>query len=250
MTPVPDGITPLTGYRLWKVQEHEGEIVLHPVSFGSDDWAGAPQGWVSSRCPGFSEVWVSPSGELQWPDPHRAPDETCTCGFYAMKELTPELVLWAASSQGEIPGSADRMILGRVELAGKVIEHALGYRAERARIVELIPIWGEEIQIRRLAERIGVPTSRPVDRCVAMELYPQLRPTHGSAAAMRPVARSLDVGIWSGAFWVMGLLAFVAAFATAPSDPWSSGWRLVWVGCIVLRVAALAHRDATISGRS
>jgi hypothetical protein len=248
-TPVPDGITPLTGYRLWKVQEREGEIVLGPVSSGSDDWAGAAQGWVSSTCPGFSEVWVSPSGELRWPDPHGAPDETCTCGFYAMKELTPELVLWAASPRGEVPGSADRMILGRVELAGKVIEHEFGYRAERARIVELTPIWGEEIQIRGLAERIGVPTGRPVDRCVAKELSPQQIPTERSPASMRRGAGSRDVGIWSEVFLVIGLLALVAAFATSPSDPESSAWQLVWIGCVVLRVVALTHRDATVSGR-
>ena len=213
MIPVPDGITPLAGYRLWRVQERAGEIVLGPVSPHSNDWAGASRGWVSSTCPGFSEVWVSSSGELQWPDPHRAPDETCSCGFYAMKELRPELVLVATSAQAEGPGATGRMVLGRVELAGKVIEHELGYRAERARIVELIPIWGEEIQIRALAERIGVPTGSPVHGHFGLELASQRHLAKRPRGATRPVTRSLEVGIWSGVLWVVGFLAFVAAFA-------------------------------------
>jgi hypothetical protein len=55
------------------------------------------------------------------------------------------------------------VVLGRVELAGKVIEHEWGYRAERARIAELIPFRGTEQSVMILAARLGLPISEPVD---------------------------------------------------------------------------------------
>jgi hypothetical protein len=60
-------------------------------------------------------------------------------------------------------GSASGLVMGRVELAGKVIEHEFGYRAERARIVELIPFKGTERSVMILSARVGLPVSEPVD---------------------------------------------------------------------------------------
>lgn len=53
-------------------------------------------------------------------------------------------------------------VLGRVLLAGKVIEHAEGYRAERARIAELIPVKGTEGTVARLAAALGLPMGAAV----------------------------------------------------------------------------------------
>jgi hypothetical protein len=53
-------------------------------------------------------------------------------------------------------------ILGRVELAGKIIEHDDGYRAQKARIAELIPIEGDEPNGMRLAALLGVTLGDPV----------------------------------------------------------------------------------------
>jgi hypothetical protein len=63
-----------------------------------------------------------------------------------MKDLSSMLVL-----------SAPGVVLGRVELAGKVIEHSLGYRAERARIAELISIEEDRRSAGELALRLGLP---------------------------------------------------------------------------------------------
>jgi hypothetical protein len=57
---------------------------------------------------------------------------------------------------------ADDVILGRVELAGKVIEYTSGYRAERARITELTPVAGTEREAMRLANRLGLPMTAPI----------------------------------------------------------------------------------------
>jgi hypothetical protein len=82
------------------------------------------------------------------------PDEACTCGFYAMRDLTPELIeVVAPSWNWELSGR----VVGRVLLAGKVIEYEMGYRAQLARIAELIPVEGTEWAVRQLAERLGLP---------------------------------------------------------------------------------------------
>jgi hypothetical protein len=54
------------------------------------------------------------------------------------------------------------LVLGRVALAGKVIEHEHGYRAERARILELIPIQGTEVSVKHLGALLGLPVGTPV----------------------------------------------------------------------------------------
>jgi hypothetical protein len=154
----PDGIAPLVGYRLWRVEDPYGEPAFLPLTRVTPEWMGATRGWVSSSCPFgpglsvFDAFWV--------PIPHRVPHERCRCGFYAMKELAPELVV--AASEPAQRGMEGVFVLGRVELAGKVIEHDRGYRAERARIVELIPVRPEQRVARAVARRAGLPVGRPV----------------------------------------------------------------------------------------
>ena len=163
----PDGIVPLVGYRMWKVAYEEGEPVFLPLSHASPDWNGATRGWVSSTCwIGSDEFLASPDREPSWDGPirHRAPGEGCSCGFYAMKELDGQLLRVAAAAAHGVDriGTEDVAVLGRVELAGKVIEHELGYRAERARIVELIPLRGQQRTVEAVARRAGVGVGRPV----------------------------------------------------------------------------------------
>ena len=47
-------------------------------------------------------------------------------------------------------------MIGRVKLAGKVIEHEYGYRAQRARIDALIPARGHESLTAMVALRRGI----------------------------------------------------------------------------------------------
>lgn len=60
---------------------------------------------------------------------HRRPEWQCNCGIYALKD----------------PSKVDGVVVGRVALEGIVIEHEDGYRAERARILEL---WVPDEQTR------------------------------------------------------------------------------------------------------
>src|SRR5205823_7564114 len=88
-------------------------------------------------------------------DRHEVPHEGCTCGLYAAKELGPVLplarMLLTSATGGVV--SPTTAIVGKVQLAGKVIEHEHGYRAERARIAEILPIeerrgWSEAVGTR------------------------------------------------------------------------------------------------------
>jgi hypothetical protein len=81
-----------------------------------------------------------------------------------MKELDRQLLHAAgmAVQDAKNTGTEEVFVLGRVELAGKVIEHALGYRAERARIVELLPLRDQQRTVEAIARRVGVGVGQPV----------------------------------------------------------------------------------------
>jgi hypothetical protein len=162
---VPDGIEPMVGYRMWAYALGGRRAQLHSLrstsSFffpplgksdwdplGKSDWDGVASGWVFASCDLYGHV---------------APDEDCTCGFYAVnctRLLATFPIVTPAS--GLHQGIEFGVVLGRVELAGKIIEHEYGYRAERARIAELIPIRGTERTVMLLGARLGLPIGRPV----------------------------------------------------------------------------------------
>ena len=159
---VPDAIEPLIGYRAW----HVAGTSLLPIGHRdpaatTSPWDGANRHWVCATCSFQAPEPVTDSmrerlqhiySKLGLPfesfpeGPHTVPGEDCSCGFYAMKDL------------GSVLGfSAPGVVLGRVELAGKVIECTLGYRAERARIAALSPIGGNDRTVKRLAQSLGLP---------------------------------------------------------------------------------------------
>jgi hypothetical protein len=127
----PDAIEPIAAFRMWQADESGG---LHSFN-GQAVWE--PGKWVVARCRLHD---------------HEAPREGCSCGVYALKQL-----------DGLLPGGfGSWSVLGRVELAGKVIEHSDGYRAERARIVELFPGVGQRPLLDAIAARSGVPIGREI----------------------------------------------------------------------------------------
>jgi hypothetical protein len=156
----PDLIEPIVGYRAWRYTMSDRGVQLFPFNLTADDllprseWEGAWATWVTSSCP-------SPR------DPsHLAPDEGCSCGFYALKSpddvagFTEAIIFQAAASRGK---RGDGAVLGRVLLAGKVIEHETGYRAERARIAEFIPTTTDAGTTLALASRLGLPVEPTLD---------------------------------------------------------------------------------------
>jgi hypothetical protein len=147
---IPDGIEPITAFRVWR-----GDLFLRLHSLNNEtQWE--PGEWASAHCPRSR---------------HDAPDEDCTCGLYAAKDIDLALVLAAGVLTSTSPGDSmpATAIVGKVQLAGKVIEHDRGYRAECARVVEILPIEGRSRLTESLAERFGVPVG---DRIPTASLEP------------------------------------------------------------------------------
>ena len=157
----PDGITPLVGYRCWTISIGPGHRALHSLNgqivrqVNLDEPLGQrADPWLVARC---------------LKNDHDAPEESCSCGFYALKSLStlesllplaaPRALLYAGGAE---PGAEAFPVAGRVDLAGKVIEHDLGYRAERMRITELRAVAGTEQTVTRFARRIGVPVGESI----------------------------------------------------------------------------------------
>jgi hypothetical protein len=164
----PDLIEPIIGYRAWPFQMSDRGV--HLLSFVSSsgatwiggDWEGSWRGWVNSSCPLPGRF-------------HLAPDEGCTCGFYATKardESPSLLAVMLAQEANDSTGTNEAKtgaVFGRVDLAGKVIEHELGYRAERARIAELIPTTTDGGITELVAARLDLPVGSAVDGTAALE---------------------------------------------------------------------------------
>jgi hypothetical protein len=123
----PDLIEPLVGYRSWMYELLPDGVRLHSLASSRDayPWTGASRRWVTASC-------IAVPDDVE----HAAPQEGCTCGFYSWKKQACLGDLRSClSADGDLSVG---MVHGRVELAGKVIEHKGGYRAEQARIAELI----------------------------------------------------------------------------------------------------------------
>jgi hypothetical protein len=145
--PVPDGIEPIVAYRAWCVESEEVGGLLGSVAKKASPWV--PRRWTQARC--FRTEGI-----------HQAPMEGCTCGLYAMtdlQEVTDELgaILWASPSKA--PEGLWPLMLGKVQLAGKVIEHDRGYRAQSARVLAFLPAPGQEAMAERLSAVYAVPVS-------------------------------------------------------------------------------------------
>jgi hypothetical protein len=168
---IPDAIEPIRGYRAWRFTLHGSRGSLQPLVGRDDDaWSGASLGWVRATCrigsvsAGLRAVrdgcicGLAADARLRTrlcPNcgpPHRAPVEGCGCGFYAFKDLDTLV------RELSYPAGAD-IVLGRVDLAGKIIEHEFGYRAEWARIRKLIPIEGTRFRVLMLANALRLPPS-------------------------------------------------------------------------------------------
>jgi hypothetical protein len=152
----PDAIEPITAYRVWLVAP-DGTL-----SSFSRETMWPPGGWLEARC-------------LR--GRHDAPRERCGCGVYGAKDLNYVLTMavqalpeFAARIGMElpdpIPGEKPRPVpvLGRVHLAGRIIEHDFGYRAELASLAEILPLPGFDQWTDVVAGLYGVPVGDPISR--------------------------------------------------------------------------------------
>ena len=118
--PVPRPTT--TPMAPWTVQEPDEEFWSPTPVEGWRIWR-----WNGQYLRGMREFWPQANHTARCITCQEVPGWSHTCGIYAVIDRA-NLRLFGA-------GSAT--IIGRVELTGLVIEHDNGYRATRARIVEL-----------------------------------------------------------------------------------------------------------------
>ena len=120
----PDLIEPLEAWRVWRVVEREGELLLASI-VKSTVWPVAEP--LVARC-------LGPQPFLEWLQRrprHEAPSVRCECGIYATAlERSGEYL------SDSLPLARAR-VLGRVALWGTVLECERGYRASYAYPLEL-----------------------------------------------------------------------------------------------------------------
>jgi len=141
----PDGFEPIVAYRGWWLDTGLfGAPVLCSMSGqAAHVWT---RGWNRATCPRVDRGVPTPG--------HQAPAEGCSCGFYAVKDLvqiSPLLQMRASDRP--------RVVMGIVELAGTIIEHDFGYRAERARITGIISRAKQDEEAVRAASEYAVSVS-------------------------------------------------------------------------------------------
>ena len=127
-------LEPIRAWRIWRVADDE---VLESPIYG-DRWT--PCVPFTADCPN-----------------HPLPTPACGCGVYAV--TTRERALeWAAWARASLPY---RVVLGTVNLWGRVLPHLAGYRAERAYPYELELLEDEPELERSLRARYRVDVVGP-----------------------------------------------------------------------------------------
>ena len=156
------------GFRSWLVKRANGVVRLYPIGVGGSPWEA---GELTAEClAGSGRCACGCGGVFQQ---HTAPDFTCSCGFYAFKNLAlaglPEFP--STYSKERIEGRWQRVyavtqVWGAVRARGRVIEHGgEGFRAEKSEIIALLRPGFDAIHmgtndfvpLRRLADTYGVP---------------------------------------------------------------------------------------------
>ena len=129
---VPDFVEPLEAWRVWRVCEREGHLVLQSA-FADAPWKpGVPLcATCAKRHRSVLRPWRMDTSH------HVAPDIDCSCGIYGVRSLAA--ARWYLESQAVL-GPAERVI-GRVALWGDVVVSEGGWRASFAYPIELfVPV--------------------------------------------------------------------------------------------------------------
>jgi hypothetical protein len=121
--PAPDYVEPLEGWRVWRVVERDGSLLLGSVVKHTIWPAGEPL---------VADCLRRRSLIRRRRSIHDAPDFECECGIYATKlDLVSRYLL------DPFPIDAVALVLGKVALWGTVVECERGHRASHAYPLEV-----------------------------------------------------------------------------------------------------------------
>jgi hypothetical protein len=76
----------------------------------------------------YGDAWPERRAFWSYCPEHEKPEPACSCGVYAVTTRAAALE-WAGWAQSALPNP---IVLGRVQLWGRVLPHSAGYRAELA----------------------------------------------------------------------------------------------------------------------
>ncbi len=91
----------------------------------------------------YGEPWPEREAFAAYCPTHELPDPSCGCGIYAVTTREGALE-WAGWAQSALPNP---IALGRVQLWGRVLPHAAGYRAQLAYPYELSVLAGDALGV-------------------------------------------------------------------------------------------------------
>jgi nitrogen fixation protein len=135
------------GYRMWFLIPVKGRRLLAPVALDMHrPWNSGGPSTAICVLPESDRLPVGPGF-------HEAPVAACRCGLYAMGELNA-VVGGGGMDWEERLRSA---VLGKARLWGRTIVGPNGWRAEFARVAELLSLPGQEEIVREMASAYGVP---------------------------------------------------------------------------------------------
>ena len=128
---------PILAWRSWRLGAGSGpqgtEPVLESCVYG-DPWL---------PCAAFAAECTE----------HARPEPDCSCGIYAVA-CRPAALEWAEWAQSALPHA---IVLGRVQLWGRILPYSAGYRAELAYPYELEVLPGnglDEVEARRVEREL------------------------------------------------------------------------------------------------
>ena len=148
---VPDGITPLVGYRGWLVRDNALVSCYRDV-----EWpVGKP---LQSEC--IRPTYREGQGVFPAPPKHYwSPHISCTCGMYALHEYPKVWQEHEGKRRASVKPWPSEAVTGMIQGWGRIIVGDKGFRAQYAKPVALVARprskrWPEVIE--RLAERYGL----------------------------------------------------------------------------------------------
>lgn len=149
---VPDTFVPLIGIRAWKTK-YNNKNQLRLTSVYKDSFWPINRKIIAGCIEPFPNWICSPDGiwSLQQTtvhDLHAVPDDSCSCGIYAVKsaDYAQNLTAWP-----------DSTYTGLVFIWGKVLEGERGFRGQFARPAALLQEKGKLPIIKTLASIYNLP---------------------------------------------------------------------------------------------
>jgi hypothetical protein len=178
---VPDLVEPVVGWRYWRLDR--GRTRLASLTAHAEVW---PVGRTFGAACRFarrdrSDARYQVVGGFERAR-HGAPEEGCTCGIYAARDLK--------TLRSKMLFGLGLMVVGEVSLWGKVISATRGYRAQfayprRLYVVQRTADWDQSSTVRALGV-YGVPVEPIVYRTVTTN------PAHVLAVAIASIAENIS----------------------------------------------------------